>query len=113
MIKFIMNKKYFGLVLVLVMILTYSSSFSAEPIPKSMPDNYCKNPSSWTEWDALVEKYPDDMDVQTLHALRLGLCIKIEQGSITLKKAIDLFDRAHEMVIQKQFFEQRERSKDL
>ena len=113
MIRFIMNKKFIGLVFVLVIILTYSSSFSAEPIPKSMPDNYCKNPSSWTEWDALVEKYPDDMDVQTLHALRLGLCIKIEQGSITLKKAIDLFDRAHEMVIQKQFDGKKESKKSL
>ena len=30
------------------------------------------------------KKYPNDEELQTLHALRLGLCVKIEQGSNNL-----------------------------
>ncbi len=56
---------------------------------------------SWKKWDDLAQKYPNDYNVQTLHALRLGLCFKIEQGSITFEQARDIFNRAHEMVIQK------------
>ena len=33
--------------------------------------------------------------------LRLGLCVKIEQGSITFEQATDIFNRALDMVIQR------------
>ena len=67
----------------------------------SKPTNYCHDEASWKEWDALVKKYPDDMDIQTLHALRLGLCIKIDKGSIKLKDATDIFNHAHEEVVRR------------
>ena len=72
------------------------------------PDNYCHNQESWKEWEELVRKCPNDMDLQALHALRIGLCIKIEKGSISLEDAIDIFDQAHETVIEKA----RQRSKE-
>ncbi len=53
------------------------------------------------EWEDLARKYPNDDNLQALHALRLGLCLKIEQGSITFEMARDIFNRAHETVIQK------------
>ena len=74
-------------------------------------ENYCKDKESWNEWDMLVQKYPNDSDIQTLHALRIGLCIKIERGSITFQQANDIFNRAHEMVIKKKTSEQKK--KDL
>ena len=71
------------------------------------PDNYCEDPESWKEWDTLVQKHPDDMDIQTLHALRIGLCIKIQRGSILLEDATKLFNNAHQLVIdQKQHQEE-------
>ena len=48
-------------------------------------ENHCKDQESWKEWDALIQKYPDDLDIQALHALRLGLCAKIERGEITIE----------------------------
>jgi hypothetical protein len=75
----------------------------------SKPKNYCHDEASWKEWDALVKKYPDDMDIQTLDALRLGLCIKIDKGSIKLKDAIDIFDHAHEEVIRRATERDKER----
>jgi hypothetical protein len=94
-----MIKKIAGIILVFVLAFS-SPGFTEEPT------NYCLDKESWKEWDALVKKHPNDEEVQTLHALRLGLCVKIEQGSITFEQATDIFNRAHEMVIQRTKSEQ-------
>jgi hypothetical protein len=57
--------------------------------------NYCHDPESWKEWDALIEKYPGNMDIQMLHAVRIGLCKKIEDGTISFETAGDAFDVLH------------------
>ena len=38
--------------------------------------NYCLDQESWEEWDELVAKYPHDMDIQMLHAVRIGFSKK-------------------------------------
>jgi hypothetical protein len=64
-------------------------------------DNYCHDQESWDEWERLVQKYPNDMDVHTLHALRLGLCVKVERGDLTVEKATEIFERARDAIIEK------------
>lgn len=108
-----MSKKLIGFILILALFLFFPLAFANEPIPKAEQENYCKDPDSWGQWDALIAKYPNDEDIQTLHALRVGLCIKIDQETITLKDAINLFDRAHKMVIQNKLAEQNEGKKSL
>ena len=51
--------------------------------------------------DALVERSPNDMEVQALHALRIGLCAKVDRGEITLEQATEIFESAREAIIQK------------
>ena len=63
--------------------------------------NYCLDKESWKVWDNFVAEHYGDDDVQALHALRLGLCIKIEAGSITLDRAVDIFDKAHLQLVEK------------
>jgi hypothetical protein len=62
----------------LSLILVFCSLVSAES------ENYCHDEKSWKEWNALVEKNPNDMEVQALHALRIALCVKVDRGGITL-----------------------------
>ena len=62
------------------------------------PESYYHDKELWKEWDELVSKYPEDRDLQPLHALRLGLCVKIDKGTIKLENAIDIFAHAHEEV---------------
>jgi hypothetical protein len=62
---------------------------------------------SWKEWDALVEKNPNDMEVQALHGLRIGLCIKVDRGGITLDQATEIFESAREAIIQKRKEDQK------
>ena len=82
-----MYKFIVGLTLILILPFFTQVAIASEPAPLT-PENYCKDKNSWEAWNVLSKKYPNDLDVQTLHALRIGLCIKIEKGSITLKKAI-------------------------
>ncbi len=78
-----------------------------------IPYPCCRDKESWKEWDELVQKYPNDEDIQILHALRLGLCLKIEQGSITFEQANDIFNRAHDMVIEKTKADQKRKGPKL
>ncbi len=89
-----MIKKIAGLILVLALVFSCSVGFTKEQT------NYCLDKESWKEWDELVQKYPNDDDIQILHALRIGLCTKIERGSITFEQANAIFNRANYMVIQ-------------
>ena len=108
-----MSKGRIGFILILALFFSFPLAFAVEPIPKAEQENYCKDPASWAQWDVLVAKYPNDKDIQTLHALRVGLCIKIDQGTITLEDAINLFNRAHNLVIQNKLAEQNEGKKSL
>jgi len=87
-------KKANGLFLVLIMSFLCIQSVGAM-------DKYCHDKESWNEWEALVQKYPGDMDLHSLHALRLGLCAKVSRGDLTVKEATDIFERAKETIIEK------------
>ena len=63
--------------------------------------NYCHDKGSWKEWDRLIEKNPNDTELQTFHALRLGLCLKVEAGGITLERATEIFESARAVIIKK------------
>ena len=76
-------------------------------------ENYCKDPDSWKQWDALIQKYPDDLDIQALHALRLGLCAKIERGDITVADSITIFENAREGILEKKKGEAKKEEEDI
>lgn len=59
----------------------------------------CRDAAEWAQWDALLNKTPNDADVVTLYALRRGLCDMIERGQIEPQAAIELFERAHQAAI--------------
>jgi hypothetical protein len=63
--------------------------------------NYCHDKESWKEWDELVAKYPHNMDIQMLHAVRIGFCKKIEDGNIDFETARDVFNELHETVYER------------
>ena len=74
-----MIKRIAGIVLLLGLVFSSSLAYTEEQ------ENYCLDKESWKEWDDLARKYPNDENVQALHALRVGLCLKIKQGSITFE----------------------------
>lgn len=52
------------------------------------------------------------MDIQMLHAVRVGFCKKIEDGTVTFEIARDAFNKLHEIVIKKAKEEQNQQLKN-
>jgi hypothetical protein len=74
--------------------------FLANPLAIAAED-YCSDPESWEEWEDLIEKYPNDSDIQTLHALRIGLCLKVERGDLTVEQGVNIFEKARQAILEK------------
>ena len=43
-------------------------------------------------FETMAKEYTDDIPLQILHALKIGLCVKITQNSISTAEAINLFN---------------------
>jgi len=53
---------------------------------------FCNDPKTWEHFSSIIEAKPDDIPLQILHALKIGLCVKIQDNSITTNEAIQLFN---------------------
>ena len=69
----------------------------AQPSPKST----CEQPESWLEWNKLLAKHPGDMDLRALHALRVGLCVQVASGKLSVDEGTAIFERACKVLIQR------------
>ncbi|MGR3179616.1 MAG: hypothetical protein ACUZ8E_16360 [Candidatus Anammoxibacter sp.] len=63
--------------------------------------NYCHDQEANRAWEVLMHKYPGDSELSTLHALRMGLCYKIETGDIVIKEATKIFESVKNQLINK------------
>ncbi len=90
---------------VLIVIFSVAPAFSET-------ENYCHDEEAALEWEALVKKNPNDLGLQRLHALRLGICEKIEAGSLTFDQGMRIFEEEREKVVQKRFEEDRGKKKE-
>ena len=69
--------------------------------------NYCHDPEANAEWDRLSAKYSDDMEIQALHALRIGLCQKVDDGHLTVEQATKIFEAMRMALVKKRELERR------
>jgi len=51
------------------------------------------------------------LDLHYLHALRIGLCAKVERGELTVEQATDIFERARDVIIEKKKAEPEKRDR--
>lgn len=82
-----------------LVILVLLGCTAAAASDQAEPSNYCQSPKSWAEWQELLAKHPDDRGPETLHALRLGICLKVERGEITLDEGTAIFEDARRSLI--------------
>lgn len=89
--------------IVVIFVLLTQVVFAQIPKPISTENeiNYCTDKESWDEWEDLVVKYPGDEDIIILHALRLGLCAKVNRNDITVKQATDIFEKVRTVIIER------------
>ena len=95
----------------LVLLLTFTLLFVN--LPAIAAEDYCSDPESWREWEELLEKYPNDSDIQTLHALRIGLCLKVERGDLTVEQGTDIFEKARQAILDKKKAETKKTRAEL
>ena len=61
--------------------------------------NYCNNPDANMQWEALIQEHPDDMQIHALYALRLGLCLEVDSGDLTVGQATEIFENMRSALI--------------
>ena len=87
------------------------------PLAAQAETNYCHDPESNAEWEELIRKHPDDMGIQALHALRIGLCQKVDEEVLTIPKATKIFEDMRKALIEhrsrEKLMEENLKEKDL
>ncbi len=53
--------------------------------------SYCDDPGRMARWEAMNRQYPDDYEIQTLDALRIGLCQKVRMGHLSDREMVKIF----------------------
>jgi hypothetical protein len=72
---------------------------SASPDQEKPPVNHCEQEASWKEWQALVAKHPEDQGLQALHALRIGICVKIKRDELSVPQGNAIFEKARQALL--------------
>jgi hypothetical protein len=72
--------------------------------------NYCEDTDVNMQWEILIQKHPGDMQIHALHALRLGLCFKVDRGDLSVDQATDIFENMRSALISAK---EREREEEL
>jgi len=96
-----------------IIIITIALLFLSFPV---LADDlsFCTDLQELENLESIAKKYPNDIPVQILHALRIGLCVKINQNSITTTEAIHLYNDMLDTLINKSGEEEeQEGKKDL
>jgi len=70
-------------------------------------EGYCHDEAAARQWEELVEKHPQDLELQRLHALRVGICIKIDKGSSSLERGVMIFEQDQQALLRKRNEEER------
>ncbi len=81
-----------SILLTLSILVFYSSYYAKEK-------NNCNDTDTNIQWEVLKQKYPDDMQVHALHALRVGLFFKVGRGDITVSQATAIYENMRNALI--------------
>ena len=61
--------------------------------------NYCEDTDANIQWEVLIQNNPDNIQFHALHALRLGLCFKVDRGDLTVDQATEIFENMRSALI--------------
>lgn len=79
-------------ILILSILLLFNTLYAMEK-------NYCNDPDANMQWERLIQQHPDDMQIHALHALRLGLCFKVDRGDLSVSQATEIFENMRNALI--------------
>jgi len=87
------------IILLMTMLITLLSA--SEPSADTYDTSYCHGEEEQV-WNNIIKNDPYNMSVQELHAIWLGLCIKVEKHQLTTNQAEDIFHKAKNKVIEQE-----------
>lgn len=61
---------------------------------------YCHDPVELQKWEQLLSSNPDSGPLAAIHALWIGLCVKVEARQLTTMQANQLFERFRDALIE-------------
>ncbi len=72
--------------------------------------DYCHDPAELHKWEQMLTNDPDSEPLATIHALWIGLCVKVEARQLTTRQANRVFERFRNALIEQ--IKQQESSAD-
>ena len=61
---------------------------------------YCHDPVELQKWEQMLTNDPDSEPLAAIHALWIGLCVKVEAQQLTTMQANRLFERFRDALIE-------------
>lgn len=61
--------------------------------------DYCHDPAELQKWEKLLTDNPGSEPLAAIHALWIGLCIKVEARQLTTTRANQIFERFRDALI--------------
>lgn len=75
-----------------VMILMLVPLIASAATTDVYDNKYCKDPIELQKWQKMLNNNPDSDAIAALHALWVGLCLKVETRNITTIRANKIFE---------------------
>ena len=76
--------------LIVLMILLLPTMASANT--EEYDSRYCHDPTELQKWQKIVNNNPDSDQIAAIHALWIGLCVKVEAHNLTTNRANRIFE---------------------
>lgn len=64
--------------------------------------SHCQDPLELEKWAKILSDNPKDDAIHALHAMWVGLCVKVDAKHLTTNDAQRIFERARESVVETQ-----------
>ena len=71
------------------------------PGPARASETHCDDATVWQDWEERITNNPDDTALQTLHALWIGLCAKVQRNEFTNDQADEVFEYVRRSFIER------------
>jgi hypothetical protein len=71
------------------------------PASVQADESQCEDAAAYTDWQERSAKHPEDVALQTLHALWIGLCVKVQHHEITTDQASEIFEHSRQRFVER------------
>ncbi|MBU2645352.1 hypothetical protein KKI24_11655 [bacterium] len=95
-----MKSKFIALVVILLFVLASAPDLAySETTEEEYNTDYCHDPEELKRWQGIIDSNQNNDDVQGLHALWIGLCMKVDMRQLTVDRANEIFEKERARVI--------------